>query len=125
MNRKGTRFTGLHCQKHYSFAMVATLLLVSSFCSFVVGGLIIKYYPVIKKRVALKVNIGDTSHINWNTPFITVSIPSSVNGIDQKAIYYKTSSESRQPLLVSLHTWSGTYKQKDILATYAFKYQQF
>ncbi|MFA5326348.1 MAG: hypothetical protein WC384_01025 [Prolixibacteraceae bacterium] len=32
------------------------------------------------------------------------------------AVFYKTSQTAPQPLVVSLHTWSGDYTQEDPLA---------
>jgi len=44
-----------------------------------------------------------------------VEIPSSADGKTQKAFFYPSQSEAPQPLVVSLHTWSGDYTQKDPL----------
>ena len=87
------------------------------------GGLAIYYYPSIIKNIYRRVNFwDDTSSKVWDDSFTTVSIPSSVDGVEQKAVYFKSLSSSKQPLLVSLHTWSGTYEQKDPLSAYAVKH---
>jgi lysophospholipase L1-like esterase/pimeloyl-ACP methyl ester carboxylesterase len=53
---------------------------------------------------------------NWKNEFELVSIPSSTDGKTQHAFFYKTSQKTPQPLIVSLHTWSGDYTQEDPLA---------
>lgn len=57
----------------------------------------------------------DTEKTNWSGEFEVVDIPSSADGKMQKAYFYKTKSKKMQPLIVSLHTWSGDYTQKDPL----------
>ena len=57
----------------------------------------------------------DTSKTVWPTEFREVEISSSADGRIQKAYFYKTRSRKPQPLIVSLHTWSGDYAQKDPL----------
>ncbi len=44
-----------------------------------------------------------------------VNISSSIDGKIQKAYLYKAKSKKQQPLIVSLHTWSGDYRQNDPL----------
>lgn len=58
----------------------------------------------------------NTAKGNWSPEFEKVEIPSSKDGIIQKAFMYKTTRETPQPLIVSLHTWSGNFTQKDPLA---------
>ncbi len=55
----------------------------------------------------------------WPEGCAVVTIPSSVDGTPQHAYYRPTSSAEAQPLLVSLHTWSGDYTQEDDLAPLA------
>jgi lysophospholipase L1-like esterase/pimeloyl-ACP methyl ester carboxylesterase len=50
---------------------------------------------------------------SWNSAFQKVEIPSSKDGKIQKAYLYDSKSKMRKPLIVSLHTWSGDYTQKD------------
>lgn len=57
----------------------------------------------------------DTRSKDWPEPFREVEIPSSADGKTQKAFFYPSQSEAPQPLVVSLHTWSGDYTQKDPL----------
>lgn len=56
-----------------------------------------------------------TSDGRWGKEFSVVDIPSSVDGKIQKAYYRRTQNKTPQPLIVSLHTWSGNYKQEDPL----------
>lgn len=57
----------------------------------------------------------DTRTQDWPEQFKKVAIPSSADGKIQKAFFYACQSEEPQPLVVSLHTWSGDYTQKDPL----------
>lgn len=57
----------------------------------------------------------DTRSRNWPVEALRVSIPSSVDGKAQNAYFYKAPGPERKPLIVSLHTWSGNYEQKDTL----------
>ncbi|WP_236971230.1 alpha/beta hydrolase family protein [Membranihabitans marinus] len=61
----------------------------------------------------------DVRKSNWTSPFEEVSIPSTLDDESQPAWFYASTSEEPQPLLVSLHTWSGDYNQKDDLAKMA------
>jgi len=63
---------------------------------------------------------GSESEINkingWNKDFELVEIKSGIDQKIQKAYFYKTKSKEPKPLIVSLHSWSGYYNQKDDLA---------
>ena len=58
----------------------------------------------------------DTAKTNWPVLFEQIDIPSKKDGKIQKAVFYKSKSQSQRPLIISLHTWSGNYTQKDPLA---------
>ena len=58
----------------------------------------------------------DISDHNWPDIFTLVTIPSKKDGNLQKAYFYASDSSSPQPLIISLHTWSGDYTQEDPLA---------
>ncbi len=58
----------------------------------------------------------NTINKNWPDGFIHVEIESKADGKMQQAVFYKTTLEKQQPLIVSLHTWSGGYLQEDPLA---------
>lgn len=57
----------------------------------------------------------NTSKRYWSSEFEKIEIPSSQDGAMQKAYIYKTTQSKPQPLIVSLHTWSGYYNQTDPL----------
>lgn len=61
----------------------------------------------------------NTQDKQWRSEFREVSIPSSMDGQIQKARVFFSSSLRPQPLIVSLHTWSGNYNQEDPLANEA------
>lgn len=54
-------------------------------------------------------------NVNGIQGFEKVEIPSTKDGEVQKAFMYKSTSKTSQPLIVSLHTWSGYYNQTDPL----------
>jgi len=58
----------------------------------------------------------DTIDTGYPEGFVQVAIRSSANGHMQPAVFYKTGSPGKKPLIVSLHSWSGDYMQKDPLA---------
>jgi pimeloyl-ACP methyl ester carboxylesterase len=58
----------------------------------------------------------DTRKNDWGENFEVVAIPSSWDKSIQKAYFHPTSSAQPRPLIVSLHTWSGSYEQTDPLA---------
>lgn len=51
--------------------------------------------------------------LRWKDPFRKISIPSSLDDENQSAYYYAPDNSQKRPLIVSLHTWAGTYKQPD------------
>nr|WP_319509986.1 GDSL-type esterase/lipase family protein [uncultured Draconibacterium sp.] len=53
---------------------------------------------------------------SWPDGFEQVKVKSSLDGETQGAVIYKTIKKEPQPLIVSLHTWSGDYLQEDPLA---------
>ncbi|WP_281763644.1 SGNH/GDSL hydrolase family protein [Neptunitalea lumnitzerae] len=57
----------------------------------------------------------DTKSKHWLDEFTEVSVPASIDSTQQKAMLYASTAAIPQPLIVSLHTWSGTYAQKDPL----------
>ncbi len=62
------------------------------------------------------IQFDDTRHTSWNKEFKVVDIVSSADGKIQKTFLYATKSNKLKPLIISLHTWSGDYTQKDPLA---------
>ncbi|WP_294546732.1 SGNH/GDSL hydrolase family protein [uncultured Bacteroides sp.] len=57
----------------------------------------------------------NTAKGNWHPAFKKVDIPSTRDGVIQKAYMYGTTCKTPQPLIISLHTWSGNFTQKDPL----------
>lgn len=53
---------------------------------------------------------------NWSSEFKPIQIKSSADGAVQHAWYHQSNKQAAQPLIVSLHTWSGDYNQEDPLA---------
>jgi len=66
-----------------------------------------------KKKI---IEYDDTRKVTWSSDFSIAEITSSKDGEIQKSYYYKSKSKTRQPLIVSLHTWGGDYSQKDTLS---------
>ena len=57
----------------------------------------------------------NTAKTTWSAEFQQVAIPSHIDGAQQKAYFYPSTHKQPQPLVVSLHTWSGDYQQEDPL----------
>lgn len=57
----------------------------------------------------------DTKAKDWPAQAKKVSIRSSVDEKEQSAIFYASPKAGQQPLLISFHTWSGDFMQKDTL----------
>lgn len=62
------------------------------------------------------IKFDDTRQLEWGKEFEIVEIKSSKDNNLQKSYFYKSKSPEPKPLIVSLHTWSGDYTQKDDLA---------
>ncbi|MCK0147150.1 prolyl oligopeptidase family serine peptidase [Arenibacter sp. F26102] len=62
------------------------------------------------------IKFDDTRESDWGKAFEIVEIKSSKDNNFQKSYFYKSKSPDPKPLIVSLHTWSGDYSQKDDLA---------
>jgi len=62
------------------------------------------------------IKFDDTRQLEWGKEFEIVEIESSKDNNLQKSYFYKSKSPEPKPLIVSLHTWSGDYTQKDDLA---------
>ncbi len=58
----------------------------------------------------------NTLNKDWPQGFREVGIQSSADETLQKAVFHASEEAEPQPLIVSLHTWSGDYLQKDPLA---------
>jgi lysophospholipase L1-like esterase len=59
----------------------------------------------------------DTQSKDWPEAFKKAMVPSSIpSEMAQPTIIYSTTSPTPQPLIVSLHSWSGDFMQSDSLA---------
>lgn len=81
-----------------------------TFCLFTVNR---AFGQVLKQQDNIKFD--DIRKLAWPKGFEIVNIRSSADGQGQMAYFHK-SLASKRPLIVSLHTWSGNYQQKDDLA---------
>jgi hypothetical protein len=75
----------------------------------------------VTKKTAAKKDISttpfdDTRPVDWHKAFEVVDIHSSTDDHIQKAYFYPTKAGRARPLIVSLHTWSGDYTQRDDVA---------
>jgi len=59
----------------------------------------------------------DTNKSSWPPEMELVGISSSADGTKQKAYVYRSKNKNPQPLIISLHTWSGDYTQHDPLVS--------
>lgn len=57
----------------------------------------------------------DEEKVIWPNEFSEIEIKSPLDEALQKAYFYKTKKSNPQPLIISLHTWSGDYRQEDPL----------
>ncbi|WP_461534231.1 alpha/beta hydrolase family protein [Sinomicrobium sp.] len=62
------------------------------------------------------IKFDDTRKVIWDEVFEVVDIKSTKDNSLQKSYFYKSQSDKPRPLVVSLHTWSGDYTQRDDLA---------
>lgn len=63
----------------------------------------------------------DTHSKNWPSECQKVEITSSMDQSQQPAYFYKSKADQPRPLIISLHTWSGDYTQKDTISWIAIK----
>ena len=93
------------------------VLFVIAFASFSLGGLSGRYYPQIKEFLTTQTN--RASEPRWSAGFSVVQIRASVDGTLQPSYFIPAPPGTARPLLVSLHSWNGTYAQHDPLAAVA------
>ncbi len=58
----------------------------------------------------------DVKSKDWPGLCKRIIIPSSGDGKEQPAWFFKSTGNNARPLIISLHTWSGGYNQKDTLS---------
>ena len=69
-----------------------------------------------KQFAATFTPVDDSRQTKWDADFKVVELKSSLDNSLQKAYFFKSKSAAPKPLVVSLHSWSGNYEQKDELA---------
>lgn len=95
--------------------VILILVLLAGIITGVYLGQNIITWPLIEKPVEKTyVKFDDTRKTGWSDDFKIAEIKSSIDDNIQKAYFYR--SKTQKPLIVSLHTWSGDYSQKDDLA---------
>ncbi len=77
---------------------------------------ILLFVFLISGSVCFAQRVQNTINKNWPEGFVKTEIKSTADSSMQNAIFYKTTKPEPQPLIVSLHTWSGDYTQEDLLA---------
>lgn len=76
-----------------------------------------QYLTKIYKKIR---NIGN-EQMKWEKDCKLITIKSTIDSCFQKAYFYKTTSNRPQPLIISLHNWSGNYSQYDGLSALCIK----
>jgi pimeloyl-ACP methyl ester carboxylesterase len=84
--------------------------------SFGLGVITAYSFSLIKASLGSSAILWDSSSKNWGDGFSVVTICSSLDDNKQKAYFGSAESNRPEPLLVSLHTWSGDFSQEDPLA---------
>jgi len=81
------------------------------------------FFLLISFQVSAQNNLkwDDTNSKNWPDQFQEVEIPCSIDDEIQKAYVHFSKHEQPGPLIISLHTWSGNYAQKDPLVSQILK----
>ena len=82
--------------------------------SIVVLAIILSVYEPVKAFPEKPIET--TSKNGWSEEFDVVEIASHSDGYVHKAYFYPSKSKTPKPLVVSLHTWSGDYRQSDPIA---------
>ncbi|WP_215239095.1 SGNH/GDSL hydrolase family protein [Dyadobacter helix] len=63
----------------------------------------------------------DTKSKDWPAEAKKVSIRSTIDGSEQPAYFYAATSAGPRPLVISLHTWSGDFAQKDTVVNFCIR----
>jgi len=92
---------------YFKLIVMKRTYLIFLFCSFM---------NLISSAQDAKTAWDNTISKNWPEGFAKAEIKSTVDGTIQNAVFYMTSQATPQPLIVSLHTWSGDFTQEDPLA---------
>ena len=73
-------------------------------------------FAQVPKKNEAPIKFDDIRDNSWAGDFALIKIPSTADGAIQNAYFYKSTSNKPRPLIISLHTWSGDYRQRDDLA---------
>jgi pimeloyl-ACP methyl ester carboxylesterase len=79
------------------------------------------YFPRIKSAILPPPARDNMSGKNWDDVFSVVNIQSSADASLQHAYFLASKPGTLKPLIVSLHSWSNDFSQKDALAEMARK----
>ena len=90
-------------------------------CSFLLLGILIAWknpFFLADSKIFLKQYIKNRAvDVKlWDKGFELIKVKSSIDGEKQKCFLYKSKSNNNQPLVVSLHSWGGNYREYDSLA---------
>jgi len=80
------------------------------------SGLVLVLWQSLVAKAEKEPEWDSTKKTDWPAGFEVVEIPSTMDGKIQKAYVHESEQDGARPLVVSLHTWSATYAQKDPLA---------
>ncbi|MBE7175813.1 MAG: prolyl oligopeptidase family serine peptidase [Mucilaginibacter polytrichastri] len=94
--------------------LTVAIILASTFIGVLIG---VKGHAAFHKAISY-IPLDDTRIFAWDRSLSDVEIPSKKDKEIQHAYFYSARKPNR-PLLVSLHTWNGNYKQKDEFAKLA------
>lgn len=100
--------------------MKKNILIILVFCCLIIGAVIENKFNLIN----FNNNKPETSStkpgkFKWSEEFEKIKVKSPIDSSLQPAYFYKTKSTSPQPLIVSLHTWSGDYAQNDLINNFS------
>jgi len=93
-----------------------SLIIIFAFgIGILIGTSINSHHPIKSGNIPF-VKFDDTLNHLWDTSFKDVLIKSSIDSSTQKAYFFPTTATYPQPLIVSLHSWSGNYTQFDTIS---------
>lgn len=102
----------MHIRKRSAFVIFCLVAIAA----FVLGSATSKHFPTISTALKKLAPWDNPAAVEYPKGFRRIAFVSSNDGTKQPAFFRASSGEKKRPLLVSLHTWSGTYEQADPLA---------
>lgn len=109
----------MHVQIKKSNAILIFCLVAAS--AFALGGFTFRYFARIEAAFNSIIPWDDQRVAEYPPAFRRIQFISSNDHSAQPAYFLSSEGEPKRPLLVSLHTWSGTYEQVDPLARKALE----